>query len=110
VDGGSTRDPKATDPIQHHQVTFGCCSQASSEEYVEGHCAPKSTYSFEVFNKVEDKEKSEKIKTMVGDQLIACKSARITSRQSNLKTCCHSTTKEETSNSQRKSGCCLIAI
>ncbi len=40
VDGGSTRDPKGTDPVQGHQVMFGCCCQASSDEYVNGHCAP----------------------------------------------------------------------
>jgi hypothetical protein len=66
VDGDATRDPKGTKPIQCRQVTFGCCGQAYSEEYVEGHCAPKSTYGFGVFDKVENEEKRESIKTMVG--------------------------------------------
>jgi hypothetical protein len=28
------------EPVQCQQVMFGCCSQASCNKYVEGHCAP----------------------------------------------------------------------
>jgi hypothetical protein len=67
ADGDSARDPKGTEPVQRHRVMFGCCGQASSDEYVDGHCTPKSTYGFDVLDKVEDEEKREKIITMVGD-------------------------------------------
>jgi len=39
---------------QGHRVNFGCCGQAFTNEYVLGHCAPKSTYGLDVFNKIKD--------------------------------------------------------
>jgi hypothetical protein len=67
ADGDSARDPKATEPIQRRQVIFGCCGKVYSDECVNGHCAPNSTYDFGVFNKVKDEEEREMIKMMVGD-------------------------------------------
>jgi hypothetical protein len=67
ADGDSARDPKATEPIQRRQVIFGCCGQGYSDECIDGHCAPNSTYGFGGFDKVKDEEEREKIKMMVGD-------------------------------------------
>ena len=57
----------AAEPVQRHRVTFGCCGQAFSVEYIEGHCAPKSTYGFGVFDKIEDEEERALIKQMLAD-------------------------------------------
>jgi hypothetical protein len=55
------------EPVQCLQVMFGCCGQAFSNEYVEGHCAPKSTYGFGVFDKIEDEEERALIKQMLAN-------------------------------------------
>jgi hypothetical protein len=60
ADGDSARNPKATEPIECRRVIFGCCGQGYSDECVDGHCAPNSTYGFGVFDKVKDEEKREK--------------------------------------------------
>jgi hypothetical protein len=31
-------------PTQNRRVIFGCCGQAFSTEYIDGHCTPKCTY------------------------------------------------------------------
>jgi hypothetical protein len=106
----SAADNADGDAIQNHQVIFGSCGQDHTEERIDGHCAPASIYGFNVFEKEKDKEKREKIKMMVGLYSISCRNAQTTLRQSNLVIRCLSTTKEETSDLQRKSGHCLIAV
>jgi hypothetical protein len=46
---------------------FGCCSQAFPDKYIEGHCAPKSTYGFAVFDKIEDAQERALIKQMLAN-------------------------------------------
>jgi hypothetical protein len=53
------------DAIEHCRVIFGSSGQDHSEERIDGHCAPASTYGFNVIEKEKDKEKREKIKMMV---------------------------------------------
>jgi hypothetical protein len=72
----SAADNANGDAIQHCRVIFGSCGQDHSEERFDGHCAPASTYGFNVFEKEKDEEKREKIKTMVGslfDNMQKCK-------------------------------------
>lgn len=67
--GGSNqlRDgQRAVDSGQNRRVTFGCCGSAyDPNEYVEGHCAPHSTYGFEVFDRIEDEAERESTKQMI---------------------------------------------
>jgi hypothetical protein len=48
---------------------FGCCGQAYSDEYIEGHHTPKSTYSLDVIDKIEDEKERALIKQMLADAL-----------------------------------------
>jgi hypothetical protein len=54
---------------QNRRVIFGCCGQAFSTEYVDGHCAPKCTYGLDVFDKIKDKEERDLMKAMIADAL-----------------------------------------
>jgi hypothetical protein len=54
---------------QNRRVIFGCCCQAFSTEYVDGHCAPKCTYGLHVFDKIKDKEERDLMKAMIADAL-----------------------------------------
>jgi hypothetical protein len=62
----SAADDADGDAIQRRRVIFGSCGQDHTEECVDGHCVPASTYGFNVFEKEKDEEKGEKIKMMVG--------------------------------------------
>jgi hypothetical protein len=56
-------------PTQNRRVIFGCCGQAFSTEYVDGHCAPKCTYGLHVFDKIKDMEERDLMKAMIADAL-----------------------------------------
>jgi hypothetical protein len=56
-------------PKQNRRVIFGCCGQAFSTEYVDGHCAPKCTYGLQVFDKIKDKEERDLMNAMIADAL-----------------------------------------
>lgn len=60
---------------QRWHVTFGCAGQAHSK-LVDGTSAPKQTYGFDIFEKVEDKTDRASIKQMVADVLDAMQDAK----------------------------------
>jgi hypothetical protein len=41
-------------PVQHHRLTFGCCGQNFSEEYVDNGSGKDVTYGFGMFEEEED--------------------------------------------------------
>jgi hypothetical protein len=60
----------STNLAQWRRVTFGCAGQAYTK-LTDGTSAPKSTYGFDVFDKIEDEGERLSIKQMLADILDA---------------------------------------
>jgi len=54
---------------QHHRVTFGCCGQVFTNDFVDDNCVTKNTYGLDVFKKAADNMEQHSLKQMIGDAL-----------------------------------------
>jgi hypothetical protein len=52
---------------------MGCCGQSYTDELVQGHTMPESTYGFNIFDKVQDEDKRQSIKEMLPSALDSMK-------------------------------------
>jgi hypothetical protein len=55
------------EPVQHHCLTFGCCGQNFSEEYVNNGSGKNVTYGFGVFEEEDDATFHTLVKQMLAD-------------------------------------------
>ena len=55
------------EPKQRRRLTFGCCGQNFSEEYVDGGSGRDVTYGFGVFDEEEDADFCNLVKQMLAD-------------------------------------------
>jgi hypothetical protein len=55
------------EPVQRHCLTFGCCGQNFSEEYVDNGSGKYVTYSFSMFEEEDDATFCTLVKQMLAD-------------------------------------------